>query len=187
MYRFLGARVALLPVDEQYEGLIVRPPVVSRRNYALGRVLGLGSTRDGFEVKAGDIVLLQVNDFMVDACAFKDKHSGKVCLSVPEGDILAKISSQVVKLETFRVVGNWALVREVKAESTSPIVIPETVKAPLEFSRFEVVQLGALCEVKLEPGREVVVDKRRLNPLELSGETYYYLNDASILGEVVRE
>jgi co-chaperonin GroES (HSP10) len=190
--KFFGPRVIITPVSEKHEGLIVLPPGAGRHNYILGRVLYLGDGKVAgsdkvteFQVTGGDTVLIQTNDFMVQSCSFTD-HAGNLCLNVHEGDIIAKMSSLVIKLETFQVVGHWVLVQPFQAQRKSVLVLPDTAKEPTsEFTRFKLVQLGALCALKPTIGNEVIIDKGRINPIQLQSETYFYMNESCMLGEVI--
>lgn len=190
--RFFGPRVVITPVTEKHAGLIVMPPRAGRHNHVLGTVLYLGDGKTPgsdkvtkSQVKVGDTVLIQTNDYMINACTFKD-HNDVLCLNVHEGDIVAKTSDLVIKLETFQVVGHWVLVKMFNAPSKSVLVLPDNAKEPTsEYTRFRLVQLGSLCSVTPAVGNEVVVDKGRITPIQLQSETYFYMNEAGLLGEVI--
>ncbi len=191
--RFFGPKVVITPVTEKHEGLVVVPPGAGRHNYILGTVthLGDGKTTGSDKVfesdlKVGDNVLVQTNDYMVQACTFKEE--GKLCMAVNEGDVIAKLTSLTIKLDTFNVVGHWVLLKPF-TKFKSELVLPDTVKddATSEFTRYTLVQLGSKAQIRPTVGNEVIMDKGRVMPIQIQNETYYYANENSMLGEVYED
>lgn len=188
MIKLFGPRLVITPIKEKYDGLVVLPPGMGRRNHILAEVVAVGDGRqsDGkpyaSEFKTGDIALIQTNDVILNAYSFK--HGGKDCLTVMEGDVVAKVMSPTVKLETFKIAGYWALLEPFMNELKSKIVLPDNLVETSEHQRFRLVQLGSRSEVRPELGSEVICDKSRLNPFQIQDATYFYVPTSSLVGQL---
>jgi co-chaperonin GroES (HSP10) len=190
MLKVFGPRVAIQPVTEEYKGLVVLPPGVGRNNHAIGKVISIGDGKmpDGkppfeTELKVDDIVMFQVNDYMMQATQFA--YNKETCLNLHQGDMIAKLSAREIKLKTFEIIGRWALVQPFTSRAVeSRIVLPQNLENTSEFQRFRLVQQGSRARLDAVEGDELIIDKGKLNVLQIDGTTLFYVDNNAVLGVV---
>lgn len=178
--RLFGERVALQLVDEEYEGLIVPAPT-QERMHMLAKVVAVGD--EAKWVKPGEIVYWQWNKMIEAMCKYQ--MNGTPIFILSEKDMIAKLSSRLVKLDTFQVVGEWCLVRKESEQAVGRILLPNAVAhAPEQsFVHHFLVQKGEDTQDKLmEIGDELIVDRARANPLRISGEDFFYIQKPFVVG-----
>jgi co-chaperonin GroES (HSP10) len=166
--KLFGERVAVVTVEEEIQGSILLPQE-RNRNYELGRVIAVGDCRtlEGDQKTAwaiiGDMVLYQLigpqeqsSKFVLDGKAIRILH---------QNDLLGRLSSPVVCLENFQILGQWVLLRA-NLGVVSTIHVPARY-APVENYRFYVVQKGEGVNIPLEIGQEVYAERNRTTHLEI--------------------
>lgn len=168
-------KIAVTPVTEELEGSIIFPESRHIR-FELGKVIatGNGHYRTGEErqmwVKTGDIIMFQLGGPQIANAVFKlDDKPIKI---FHQGDAIARLKTNIVKVEDFEILGNWVLLRPEVEKSL--IVIPDKC-APPESFRFFVEQIGAgFAMGNIHIGDEVFPERGKCCPLEIDGKTYVY-------------
>lgn len=128
-------------------------------------------------VSKGDIVLYQINQ-MFEAQVTHLINETKV-LFMHQGDAIGKLTSKVVSIDSFSVVGDWLLLQEMSIEKVGGLYLPQNSIPPPEF---RVVQVGNTVNSDEDPvianlkvGDEVYVDRSRLGKIHLGAKTYFYM------------
>lgn len=189
MLKIFGPRLVIKPVTETYDGLVVLPPGVARNNHIIGEIVGVGDGRmpDGkvltTELKPGDVVMLQANQYVLQAAVFRYKDGD--CLNLHWNDMIIKLSSRTVKLSTVSMLGRWSLVESFTTPfKNSPIILPGNLVDTSEFTRYRMVKVGPDAGIDVAPGDEVIVDKGRINVLQIDNKPYFYVSSEFLLGVV---
>jgi co-chaperonin GroES (HSP10) len=187
MLKVFGPRVVIRPVQEEYKGLVVLPPGMGRNNHSIGEVIKLGDGKISgkpdwvSELAEGQIVMFQVNDYMLQSTSFT--YNKQACLNLSQSDMIARLTDKVVKLKSFTVLGYWVLLQPFTTRSKeSRIVVPGNVQETSEFQRFRLLQKGSKTELDVEIGQEVIVDKGKINVLSIDGTNLFYMASTYVLG-----
>jgi len=185
-----GDRISIIPVDESFEGKIEMPQT-REKVHDLGQVIAVGNGKvNGSDklreifVKEGDLVLFQTNAMMVFNAT--TVIEGKSVLTLHQGDLIARLTSTVVKLENFNVIGKWILV-EPFSPRTSVIVTPENAPSAMLEERFKVTQRGNAVRDEIKVGDELILERSRCNRFDLNGEKFAYISDDSVYGVVLSQ
>ena len=182
-----GERIAVVNTEEAYEGKIVLPE--SRmRTYVHGKCIAVGDGRypDGHSApvyaRVGDVYLYQIDAQQQVNAAFTIEK--QVVLMLHQADMVCKLNSKTVSLDTIDMMGHWMLV-EPYYESTSTIVIPETAKdTQTELHHFRLVKQGELVGLDVNCGDEVFPARGRLTPLNIDGKAYCFIHDNFVYGHI---
>lgn len=184
-YTAFGDRVVLLPVEEKFETSIVLPQTRNQQ-HMLGRAIAVGPKASEF-IREGDVYLFQVAMDPRTGNAMVPVHGAgdNQVLVQHWRDLIATVTKDVIKLETFHVVGHWILLEAVKLD-TGMIVLPDNRPTDPTETNFKVAQLGSPFE-GLAPGDVVVVEKGRCNPFELKlpngdPKQYFYIDKQFVYG-----
>lgn len=176
-------RAAVVLAEETFDGMIVPAPT-SEKMHIISKVVAVGAKSK--LVKVDDIVQWQWNSVVGAHCRYD--VGGERLFVLYEKDLIAKLSSTKISLDTFQIIGDWRLVERI-AEDAPPsrIIVPSAVAdTALQHSmHHRLVQTGV--EDPLRPckvGDILLVERHRANPLRIGGKDYYYLQSASILGIV---
>lgn len=184
-FKLYGERVAMVPVKEEYEGRLAVPDFKSSKTHDLGQVEWVGDGMvDGKKktmlAKEKDVMLFQMNAIMGSNYVYK--VGDKTVVILQQGDLIARLTGRVIKLETFEVLGHWILVQAHASTLISTIEIPDAHK---HKDRFKVVQVGSEvtnCKV----GDWIIPNMQFANPIELGSDSkdLFYLNDTYVYGIV---
>lgn len=178
-----GDRVVVEIVEEEYDGMLF---VQERRNsahHAIARVVCESPKLK--DVGVGDIVWFQFNKVVSDSCAFVCDGSQK--LSLHYKDVLGKLSSTKITVDSLTMVGAWVLVKPFLNAPKSGIIIPDTAKeSSPEHVRFALTKCGeSASDVKQHAsGVELVLNKNYVNRIDLGGESYAYISQDNVLAAI---
>lgn len=187
--KLFGERVALREVDETFDTNIAIP---QSRNveYQLGIVesIGDGKVRNSdrvmeFFVEPGDVLMYQMNAIqMVNALFVVDE---KPYFVLYQGDMIARLKTTTVTLETFEILGPWVLVRPFAPKRDSGILIPDTVHGNLnELIHFKLVQKGQTAKIDAEVGQEVIIERTMVHEIKIGSEKFGFAQADRIYGVV---
>jgi co-chaperonin GroES (HSP10) len=181
--KLFGQRIALTEVKEELEGSILLPESRTRSFY-IGRIIAVG---DGLEpdgkvkpmwVSAGDLVMFQLIGAQVTASQFI--HESNKVRILHQGDVIARLKSNVVKMDNFEILGDWVL-SKVEMQSGTTLVVPDSARQPDMFT-FKLEQKGAGVEHDIQKGEEVYVERMRCNPVEIDRVTYAFCHKSDVHG-----
>jgi len=185
-YTAFGDRVVLKAIEEKFDTEILLPQTRNIR-HMLGKSVAISPNagKAGFEV--GAIYFFQVAMDPRTGAPLVPVHGGGDDQVIVQHwrDLIAKLSRDVVSLETFNVVGQWILL-EPEAEQ-GLIVRPDNQPLDPAEVNFKVVQLGQPFE-GLSVGDSVIVEKGRCNPIELKRDgksnQYFYVDRQFVYGVI---
>jgi len=178
--RLFGERVAVQLVDEEYDGMIVPAPSALKM-HMVSNVIAIGDKTK--LVKPGDRVYWQWNQMIESFCKFN--HNGSPMFVLHEKDLIARLDSTKVNIDSFHVLGDWCLVRKVTSEKSGRIFIPhEAQEAPDQtFIRHYLVQKGEdSIDRPMEVEDELIIDRSKANPVRLGGLDFYYVQKLHVVG-----
>lgn len=180
--KLFGARVALDPVEEAYEGILVKAPTANSQ-HVMSRVIAKGDEVKP-DIQVGDILFWQTNALIQQHCAFMFNKKPVFILLV--GDMIAKVKDRKVKLENFQCIGDWCLVRRITVQPSKLIVLPASAIDANEdkYVKWVLEQKGNTVETDMGVGQEVIVDRTRANPIQLGEERFCYIHKNYIIGTV---
>lgn len=164
--KLFGFRVSVERVEERVGHIIV--PENRQIIYQIGRVVCVGDGRqpDGTTeeslVQLGDLVYFQTNAVM--AANQQYERDGKPYLNLHQGDLIGRLSSNVVRYENFEPLGRWVLAEPFIRQSPSGILLPETAKQGT-FLYFRVAKVGDRAKIDVHPGQEVILNTGRVSTL----------------------
>ncbi len=179
--KLFGDRVALVLVDEEYEGLLVPSPT-AHKQYVLSRIVATGAGCS--EVKLGDIVLWQNNGIIERQCRYK--LNNQYLFVLLRSNLVARLTSHYVKLKNFQILSEYCLVRKTVEQPSKLITVPDSAQEthPDMVLRFYLEQKGSEVPLDIKPGDELILDRSTANPIELDGEAFCYIHRNYILGVV---
>lgn len=180
--KLFGNRVALQLVEEEYKGLVVPVPTAEKL-HVLSRVVALGDKAPE-SIKVHDILFWQTNAMIQKHCRYD--LNGVATFILMTGDMIARLTSQLVTRENFHVIGDYLLLKREVIQPSKRIILPdEVVEANQETTvRFLLEEQGETVGVDAKPGQELIVDRTRANPIKLGDDLYYYVHKNFILGTV---
>ena len=188
-----GDRVAVITVNEEQADSTLFLPQDRIRHWFLARVAAVG---DGYVngetrpavVKAGDIVLMQHNQLMMQQCA--TRVGDQDVFIIPQGDVLAVLDTPAVTYDTYHTAGNWVLCDVHVSNDAGGILLPSGSEAAVNPPSYTVAQLGvvALARNVASVGQTVIVNRKRATPLQFGvGKTKrvcVYVAAEDVLGTV---
>jgi len=180
--KLFGNRVALEVIDEEYKGILVKPPT-ENETHVISRVAAKGDkvTQD---IAVGDILFWQTNAIIRKHCAFK--LGGLLVFVLLTGDMIARVKNRLVDLQNFQVIGDWCLVRRVTVQPSKLIIVPDNVIENNQETTVKWIleQKGDTVDCEVGPGQEIMLDRTRANPIQLGQERFAYIHKNFILGTV---
>jgi co-chaperonin GroES (HSP10) len=175
-------RFALLQKTEAFEGIIVIPNNANQQ-YLIGQVLKVGNAVT-IDLHEDDLVLYQSNK-MFEAAVTHRINDTPVSFWL-QGDMIGKLSSTVVNLENFTILGDWILIEEISINKVGNLYLPQSSIPPPEF---RVIQLGSTANNDQDPvvqnlkvGDEIYVDRSRASKLRIGQKTYFYISKGWLHG-----
>ena len=187
--QLFGNRVALQLVEEEYKGLLTLPPTTERM-HVLSRVVAKGDKAPD-SIRVNDILFWQTNAMIQKHCRFD--LNGVATFVLLTGDMIARLTSQVVARADFHVIGDYCLLRREIIQPSKLIILPsEVVEANQETTvKFILDDLGDTAvereddgNLPIEIGQELLIDRTRANPIQLGNDHYYYIHKNFVLGTV---
>jgi hypothetical protein len=180
--QLFGNRVALQLVEEEYKGLLTLPPTTERM-HVLSKVVAKGD-KVVQNISVNDILFWQTNAMIQKHCRFD--LNGVATFVLLTGDMIARLTSNVVDRDNFHVIGDFCLLRRVVVQPSKLIILPsEVIEANQETTvKFILEEKGETVDTPAEVGQEVLVDRTRANPITLGKDSYYYIHKNFILGIV---
>lgn len=177
--KLFGDRVALTLTEEETTGLLVAAPN-QMRMHVLSDVVAVGEKCE--EIKPGDVVFWQNNGLIEANCRYM--LNGKPIFVLLSGDMIARLSSKKVTLETFQVLGRWCLCRRETFQPSKTIIVPDSVADTSQemVVKYFLQQKGSKVELDVNVGDEVIVERNRANHLQIEQQKFVYLLDTSVLG-----
>lgn len=181
-----GTRVAVIGIDEEFESEIAMPR--SRNlSYQIGRVYAVGNGRVNGEVqdmivKEKEIVLYQLN--MIQEQNQRYMHDSLAVHVIHAGDLIARLKSNVVKMENFEILGAWVLVEPFIKKLESNIVLPDTAIEQSEWQRYKLVQAGCNVKHPMTVGQELIVERMMVQPIIIDKKRYGFVSGDRIHGVV---
>jgi co-chaperonin GroES (HSP10) len=187
-FRMFGDRVLMERV--QFKQGLIYTPDLENSIARIGRVIahGDGTFRDGrknvkMHVGVGDLVYFQANAQMAASSAY-DRSVEDTCINIPQGEIIAKVTSVEQSLEGFEVIGDWVLLKPFQREmKDSRIVIPDIAKN-IQALYFRVEQKGSTVDLDIEKGDEVLITQGYCHPIQIKGEDFGFILKQGIHGVV---
>jgi len=183
--KLFGQRIALIEVKEELEGSILLPESRTRSCY-MGRVTVVGDGRDPdgtvkpMWVSAGDLIMFQL--IGAQAIASQFVHDDNKVRILHQGDAIARLKSNMIKLENFEILGDWVL-SKVDMQTGTTLVVPDSARQPNMFT-FKLEQKGAGVEHDIQKGEEIYVERMRCNPIEIDRVTYAFCHKNDVHGVV---
>ena len=180
--KLFGNRVALQMVEEEYKGLIVPVPTADKL-HVLSKVVALGD-KAGPDIKVHDILFWQTNAMIKKHCRYD--LNGVATFILMTGDMVARLTSQLVTRENFHVIGDYLLLKREVIQPSKLIVLPDDVVETNQETtvRFLLEEKGSGVEADVALGQEVIVDRTKANPIKLGNDPYYYIHKNFVLGTV---
>lgn len=176
-------RLAVVKTEETYEGIVVIPQN-KVQTHKLGTVVATGAEVD-VGVSVGDIIMYQANA-MFEAGVTHLVNETPVAF-MHKGDAIGKLSSRVVSVDTFQILGDFILLEEISLSKVGDLYLPESAVPPPEF---RVLQIGATVHKDDDPlvqtlavGEEIFIDRTRATPIRLGLKTFFYLPKGWIHGK----
>ena len=200
MLKLFKNKVAIVSIDEDFKTEIA---IGQRQNvsYQLGKVFAAGpadmaqwalmtaavpeapTAPSGFAI--GDIVLFQLNMIQEQNARFNvygDKEEPEPVYILNQGDIIAKLKTNVMAIKGFDVINQWALLEPFTVQ-TGMIEIPDTVELRhTELQRYRLVQCHVLPSSYA--GKEVAVERMVVHPIDIDRKRYGFLSFQHIHGVV---
>jgi len=179
--KLFGNRVALQLLEEEYKGLIV-PASTIERMYVLSKVVAKGDkvTQD---INVGDILFWQTNGLIQKQC--RHDINGVATFVLMTGDMIARLTSQVVDRESFHCIGDWCLVTREIVQPKLLIIPDEVADANQETTvKWTLVEKGETVDTDIAVGDELIVDRTRCNPIKLGEAAFYYIHKNFVLGTI---
>lgn len=186
--KLYGKRVALQLAEEESEGLIVPPPT-QMRMHVLGKVIAIGQEVE--EIKVGDVVFFQkvIHPFgnqQQDPFGDTKRYdlNGTPTFIELANDMIARLSAMKIKLDTFETLGDWVLCRKKIVEPSKLIIVPDTAEQANQdiMVEFRVEQVGSTCDLEVETGQELILDRGRANPIQIENTEFVYVHKNFVLG-----
>jgi co-chaperonin GroES (HSP10) len=140
---------------------------------------GKSSTREDFN--PGDIVLFQLPASLAGRVTYKFKDVLHAFLSAE--DIIARLSSDTISYENFKIVGRFMLLQPDVREPSKLIQLPQNApEAREEGLHFSVLQKGADVKLDVTTGQEVYPDKGFVNPINIDGKDFTFVDQQHVYG-----
>lgn len=188
--KLFGNRCLVQLVEEEYGGLVVIPKS-TQQNFVIAKVsLVSDEAAKAIDVEAGDTVLFQAPDHLIKSSSYvihgKSEADNKIMMSTHPHDILAKLSSTSIKLDSITAAGRWVILKIfLSAVAGGTIVLPENIHPVYsQFSRFKLVNAGQRLTLPIEPGDELIVNRDRLVLIQLEGIDYAFAPEEGLIGVV---
>lgn len=181
--KLFGERIACDPVAEEFEGTILTLESPNQQ-YFLAEVKAVSEKASG-SYAVGDLVYFQTNAMMTFNNSIRVGE--EFALVVHPNDVLAKLKSKVIKLENYVTTGRWVLMRAETIKEDSGIILPDSMTAKDQNSsyiRFYVEQKGSDCADLYQVGDEIAPQRGKANPVEISGDRYFYVHEDFIHGVI---
>jgi len=191
--RVMAGRVVVKQHATKLKGAIQLLPNRAKL-YEIGEVIAVGamegygpdgkhSTKETYI--AGDLVLFQLPPSLVESLTFDIKGVLNCFLHVE--DIIARLTRDVIELESFKIVGRFVLI-EPSVRRESLIVLPDTAEdAKRENLHFSVRQVGADVGYPFYTGQEVFPDKGRVNPMIIENTELAFVDQQFIYGALATD
>jgi co-chaperonin GroES (HSP10) len=178
-------RIAIVKTDEQYEGIVVMPSN-SNQQHKLGIVIAAGAEiTTGVEID--DIIVYQVNAMFEAGITHLINETS--VLFMHQGDAIGKLTSKIVTIDSFQILGDFILLDEVRIQKIGNLYLPDSALPPPEF---RVLQLGATVKNSDDPlvqsieiGDEVYIDRTRATGIRIGMKTFFYLPKTYLHGKKV--
>lgn len=182
-------KIAVQKTEAKLKGGIALP--VSRsKAYDIGQVICTGDlTKFGYrgeektveDFKPGDLVLFQLPISVAQFTVHKIKDVLTMILNV--GDIIARLDSDIIEMESFHVAGRFLLLEPNVRQASSIIVVPETaVEMNRDSLHFSMLQKGADVTLDIYKGQEVYPNRGRVNPIVVDNTELCFVDQQFIDG-----
>ncbi len=164
--KLFGFRVTVEKVEERVGRIVV--PENRQVLYQIGRVVCVGDctqpdgTKEESLVALGDLVYFQTNAMM--AAYQQYERDGKSYLNLHQGDLIARLSSNVIRYENFEPLGRWIIAEPFVRQTASGILLPDTAKQTGHLF-FKAVKIGSRAKIEVQPDQEVILNTGRINTL----------------------
>jgi len=130
-----------------------------------GKLKGKDEIREPL-VKVGDVVMFQINQIMEATQTFVAE--GKTCMNLLQEELIARVHGDDLSVDSLEMLGDYILLKHfVRNQPGSTLILPENMvkqSAP-EFIYFRCVKKGALLDLPVKEGDELVVNFGRLTPM----------------------
>jgi co-chaperonin GroES (HSP10) len=141
------------------------------------RFVGNGKLYNSNEIKKplvqpGDVVLFQVNDFMVATQRYV--LDGKEYMQMSQDELIAKLTDPSnISVDNLEMLGDYVLIEPSLKEQDRRIILPELSSADEKssFIKLHCVKIGSTVDLDIKIGDELIVNFAKLNPLFISTET----------------
>jgi co-chaperonin GroES (HSP10) len=195
--RIFGERVAVKRVEEKLSGSILIPQNTVNLTRCIGQIVSVGDgvvRRDGqrkvmeMVVKEGDLVFFQMNSIQEVNSVFVvgEKEKKNELYTLNQGDCIARLTSEAITYKGFEMLGVWCLVEPFMDKPSANLVIPDIID-PVHSStpRFRLKKLGTHANlVDVKEDQELIVEKMMVNPVEIEGKRYGFIDRDRIYGVV---
>lgn len=118
-------------------------------------------------VKAGDVVMFQINNIMEATQKFV--LDGKTYMNLLQDELIARVIGEDVNVDNLEMLGEYALLKHFMREQPgSTLFLPDSAQmrtSSPDFIYFRCIKKGSLVDKAVNEGDEVVVNFGRLTPM----------------------
>jgi len=183
-------RIVVKKREVKLKGAIQLPP--SRHKlYEIGEVIEVGALEGyGNERKErtkevftpGEMVLFQVPQAMVARVSFQIKGTLMAFLHI--GDIIGRLSGDVIEYDAFKILGKFVLLQETIREPSKLIILPQEFQQETkdEITHYSVLQKGADVDAAYDIGQEVFPDRGAGNRITIDNRDMVFIDQSFICG-----
>jgi co-chaperonin GroES (HSP10) len=184
-FKLFGDRVLVEQVKAK-QGTIYVP----ENEYDLSRIGRVVTVADGTRpgrdpvnmlVKEGDLVYFQTNMVMQSNLMYD--MGDEIYMNLMQAEIVAKLDSNDITLDTFHVIGDWVLCKPFMKDGPVGIVLPEASKKAMAVY-FRLIDKGSTVDLDINEGDELVLTHGRAQPFQIQKEDYVYIHKNEIHGIV---
>lgn len=181
--QLFGNRVALRCVEEEYKGILVKPPT-QEQIHVLAEVVAKGN-KVIQDIKVGDILFWQTNAMIQAHNRYQFDKKNPVFILLT-GDMVGRVKNRIVDRDNFSVIGDWCLVKRVVVQPSKLIIVPDTAVDSNQDTIVQWIleQKGDTVDNEMGIGQEVIIDRTRANPIQLGEERFAYIHKNFVIGTV---
>lgn len=182
-----GERVLVCKARPKSGTILVPETADQNQMHKLGRVTVVGTgKRPGQPDKAmlvavDDLVYFQVNALMATYNCYD--VDGDLWMNLHQRDLIARLSSADLTLETFTPLGNWCLVKPYVVQP-GVILLPDTAIKDPSIIKWKLLKKGSECTLPATDGQEVLLNMGRCNLIVIDQTEYGYIVEDEITGMV---
>lgn len=194
MLKLFGDRVAIVEVDVEFTGSVVLPQGYNPmgKEFFLGKVVQVGDGTDGMGkvepmlFSEGQYVAFQIPPHIRKTASYRDPnlYDGKTVQLIHQHDIIGVLDSPTINRNTFRIAGNWILLKLFTNRMKSSLIeIPPTVNTEIEDFRVRAFQIGnGVTDTRYTQGQEIYVEKSKCTPILIEDEEFAFVDKRFVYG-----